>query len=145
MKQMAIIVDLDGTLCDTTHRQHHMQKNPKDWVAFYNGIPMDKPARWCQILLARFTIYEIVFVSGRPDNYRPQTESWLEAEGYRTPELYMRKEHDYRPDHVVKTEIYKSKIEPFYDIAFCLDDRQQVVDAWRTLGLVCLQCAKGDF
>ncbi len=147
MKQKAIVCDLDGTFCNTDHRQHFISGGKKDWKNFFDAMIVDPPNEWCQILLGRFSRYEIVFVSGRPDNYRPQTESWLRAHGYTTKDspLYMRKEHDFRPDHIVKTEIYKRDIEPLYDIIFCVDDRQQVVDAWRALGLTCLQCAKGDF
>jgi DNA transposition AAA+ family ATPase len=32
-----------------------------------------------------------------------------------------------------------------YNVRFAIDDRDRVVDAWRDLGLVCLQCAPGDF
>jgi len=31
------------------------------------------------------------------------------------------------------------------DIAFAVDDRQQVVDMWRANGVTCLQCDVGDF
>lgn len=57
----------------------------------------------------------------------------------------MRKTGDYRKDCIVKEEIYRKDIEPIYDILFCVDDRKQVVDAWRELGLTCLQCAEGNF
>jgi hypothetical protein len=57
---------------------------------------------------------------------------------------YMRKEHDFRSDQAVKKEIYQRDIEPLYEIIFCVDDRQRVVDAWRDLGLICLQCAPGN-
>lgn len=31
------------------------------------------------------------------------------------------------------------------EIAFTVDDRQQVVDMWRRRGITCLQCDVGDF
>jgi hypothetical protein len=34
---MDILVDIDGTLADCTHRLHHIQKQPKDWDAFFAG------------------------------------------------------------------------------------------------------------
>lgn len=146
MKQKAIIVDLDGTLCDTRHRQHHMAAEKKNWMAFYEGISQDEPNQWC-LELVRAMAYrcEIVFVSGRPDTYREITEAWLKPHLGLPQYLYMRREGDFRKDSVVKEEIYRRDIEPKHEILFCIDDRQQVVDAWRELGLVCLQCAKGDF
>ena len=47
--------------------------------------------------------------------------------------------------HYIKKEIYRHLIKPYYDVLFAIDDRQQVVDLWRDEGLVCLQCAKGDY
>lgn len=151
MKKAAIIVDLDGTLCDTSHRQHHVEKTPKNWIAFYEALIHDKPNDWCERLIdsMRKTGIEIIFVSGRPDNYRELTEGWLHDWGFSLASdphpLFMRKSGDFRKDSIVKTEIYREQIKPNFDVVFCIDDRQQVVDAWRELGLTCLQCAKGDF
>ena len=57
----------------------------------------------------------------------------------------MRKDGDYRPDTVVKKEIYEREIKDKYEVLFAIDDRTQVVKTWRELGLTCLQCANGDF
>lgn len=142
----AVIIDLDGTLCDTTHRQHHMQADKKNWKAFYDALVYDKPNKWCQQLYwsLLFNDIEVLFVSGRPDDYRNETEEWLERHRFEE-QLYMRKSGDFRKDATIKTEIYHDYIEPHFNILFCVDDRQQVVDAWRSIGLTCLQCAKGDF
>ena len=32
-----------------------------------------------------------------------------------------------------------------YNVKFVLDDRNRVVEMWRSLGLTCLQVADGDF
>jgi hypothetical protein len=57
----------------------------------------------------------------------------------------MREAGDSRKDSIVKQELYEKHIEPSYDVFVVLDDRNQVVDMWRSLGLVCLQVAPGDF
>lgn len=150
-KKPALIVDLDGTMCDTTHRQHFMETKPKDWKSFYGGIADDKPNLWCFNLVRNMSQdYHIIFVSGRPEEHRDVTKKWLREHitdhlWDNEYQLLMRASGDFRKDSLVKTEIYNLKIEPWYDVLFCVDDRQQVVDAWRDLGLTCLQCAKGDF
>ena len=143
----AVIIDLDGTLCDTAHRQHFMQGEKKDWPGFYKAIARDPVARWCDELIDAMIAagYCILLVSGRPKTYEPETMTWLMANQIRFDELHMRREGDFRKDRQIKKEIYESDIKPFYDVVFCVDDRQQVVDMWREIGLTCLQCAEGDF
>lgn len=60
-------------------------------------------------------------------------------------ELHMREEGDMRQDSVVKEEIYRKEIEPRFNVHLVLDDRNQVVDMWRKLGLPCWQVAEGNF
>ena len=57
----------------------------------------------------------------------------------------MRPENDNRQDSIVKREIFEQYIKGVYDIEFVLDDRNQVVEMWRSLGLKCLQVQEGDF
>lgn len=148
MKSKAIIVDLDGTLCNTQHRQHYMEGKKKNWQAFYDGLVNDEPNEWCLSLINAMEAsgHRILFVSGRPDSYKHKTVLWLNTNTSTTAyKLFMRREGDFRKDSIVKQEIYRELIEPSFDVVFCVDDRQQVVDAWREIGLTCLQCAKGDF
>jgi hypothetical protein len=89
-------------------------------------------------------------VSGREDSCRDDTVKWLKKYKIAPPIpsakwLFMRRTGDYRPDFMIKEEIYHEHIELFYDVVACFDDRQQIVDMWRSLGLTCLQVAKGDF
>lgn len=146
MKPKAIIVDLDGTLCDTSHRQHFMQKKPKDWKSFYEGIPHDKPHEWCKEIVDKMRQhFTIIFVSGRPKDHLNETTLWLSRNEIAADFICMRPSGDFRKDSIVKEEIYRKEIEPYFDILFCIDDRKQVVDMWRQIGLTCLQCAEGNF
>lgn len=40
---------------------------------------------------------------------------------------------------------HKMEVKGKYDVLFCVDDRKQVTDMWRRNGLICLQCAEGNF
>lgn len=146
-KRAAIIVDLDGTLCDTKHRQHLVEK--KKWDEFYEALVDDRPHDWCERLVQAMGEkgYEIVFVSGRPEKYRTATLDWFDRvdSDFRCYPLFMRKDGDFRQDAIIKEEIYREHIEPQFDVQFCVDDRKQVVDMWRSIGLTCLQCAEGNF
>lgn len=154
LRRPAIIVDLDGTLCNIEHRRHHVQPQngeKKNWEKFYEELVHDQPNLWCVHLLAGMGAlnYGIVFVTGRPHKYREQTCEWLwktfkikEHEHY---ELFSRADGDFRQDAIVKEEIYRTHIEKEYFVVFVVDDRTQVVEMWRRIGLACLQCDKGDF
>lgn len=143
MTKKIIIVDLDGTLCNADHRKHLVEN--KNWNAFYENLVKDLPNNWCLNILDRFKLSEIIFVSGRPEQYRKITREWLVKFGYASPLLFMRKDGDFRKDAIIKEEIYREHIEPDYEVMFCIDDRKQVVDMWRSIGLTCLQCAEGNF
>lgn len=142
----AIICDLDGTLCNIDHRLIHVKKEgKKDWKAFFDGIGDDVPYEWCDTLLRKFEEYPIILCSGRPDNYRASTTNWLHEYVIPHTSLFMRERNDYRPDTIVKEILYLYEIEPYYTPFFVVDDRQSVVDMWRSHGLTVLQCQDGNF
>jgi FMN phosphatase YigB (HAD superfamily) len=150
MKPRAIIVDLDGTLCNTDHRQHFVQGNygKKDFGKFYKNMHLDPPNEWCVTLVKIYSFFncEIIFCSGRPEEYREQTVRWLERNIMGQPyKIYMRETGNYEDDVILKERLYRTHIEPKYDVEFVVDDRKKVVDMWRRIGLVCLQCAPGEF
>lgn len=148
MKKPAIIVDLDGTLCNVEHRQRHLEGKRKDWKAFANEYKSDTINEWCRTIIYAMganASCAIILLTGRNECYRRGTEEWLQRNGVPYSFLLMRQNKDFRADSIIKKEIYEKHIEPNHDVIFCIDDRQQVVDMWRSLGLTCLQCAKGDF
>ena len=48
------------------------------------------------------------------------------------------------PDEVLKKDMLDKYLD-INDIFMVVDDRQKVVDMWRSLGLICLQVAEGNF
>jgi phosphoglycolate phosphatase-like HAD superfamily hydrolase len=143
----AIIVDLDGTLCDVEHRVHHVKGDVKNWKEFNALIPEDKIYPWCNELIEAMVVrnYKILFVTGRGEDTRSMTERWLQKHSVIFNNLYMRPLGDQREDADVKEEIFINYIKDFYQVLFVLDDRKSVVDRWRELNLICLQCAPGNF
>lgn len=146
-KVKAILVDLDGTLCDVEHRVHHVQGKDKNWKAFNELMIHDELNHWCFELMEAMTSrgYKIIFVTGRGESSRVPTESWLKKHHVKYEHLYMRGVLDRREDSDVKEDIYLQSIEQNYQVLFVIDDRKSVVDRWRKLELICLQCAPGDF
>jgi len=133
----AIICDLDGTLALLNGR------NPYDAARCEEDLVNEPVA---DILKTYFLAgYTILLASGRSEQHRPQTERWLEKHSIEYNVLYMRVEGDIRKDAIVKREIYEQHMQGRYTIKFVLDDRNQVVELWRSLGLTVLQVAEGNF
>lgn len=146
MKKQAIIVDLDGTLADITHRRKFVEGKNKDWNNFNKNIIRDAVNVWCREIIRRMIHdHHVLLVSGRTDELEEETRAWLEAHQIPYTSLLMRKKRDHRDDTIVKREIFEEEIKPFYDVLFVIDDRAKVVRMWRDLGLVCLQCDWGEF
>lgn len=137
----SIVIDLDGTLTDLTHRLHHIKdKESKDWDAFFAACGDDAENKWCSFIMRGLSPEaRIVIVSGRPERCRKATEQWLKDRQIPYHELYFaRKDGDHAPDDLLKEQWLKA-FGP-ENILFCIDDRQRVVDMWRRNGVVCLQC-----
>lgn len=140
-----VIFDIDGTLADVSERIHHVKKKPKNWNAFFQGMAQDKAihsmVRLCNVLYEAGI--KILLCSGRNEEHQPQTVQWLAQQGVNYHELILRRNGDMRSDTVVKREmlagIDRSKI------LFVVEDGSRVVEMWRSEGLVCLQCAPGEF
>jgi uncharacterized HAD superfamily protein len=145
--QKAIIVDLDGTLCDCEHRVHHVQGAHKNWEQFNQLLVHDTLNDWCFELIEAMSArgHKIIFVTGRGEENRDPTEAWLNKNNVKFEHLYMRALLDRREDGDVKEDIYRQFIEKKYQTIFVVDDRKSVVDRWREMNLICLQCAPGNF
>lgn len=92
--------------------------------------------------------FQIIFLSGRQDTKqcREDTEKWLKDNlGLSEVTLIMRPEGDFRPDDVVKKELYQKYIKDRYNVVCVFDDRDKVVRMWRNLGLLCCQVYYGNF
>ena len=144
-----------------------------DWESFNsnvkNDLPISEMINLCNTFLSDED-HSVIFATGRMETSRADTEEWLSthtqirlksSEGcytgshghytgfedvFNRPLLFMRKEGDHRPDYKVKREMLIGIQAHFHqrpDMVF--DDRQQVVDMWREVGIRCCQVAKGDF
>jgi predicted kinase len=131
--RLAIMVDLDGTLCLFTG-------NPYD--RDFTADTVNAAVAGCVIAM-RDEGYEIILMSGRDGKFRDQTEQWLADNGIPYHQLFMRNEGDKRKDNIVKRELYDTFVAPFYNVLFVLDDRPQVCRMWRAeLGLTVFQVAE---
>ena len=138
----AIICDIDGTLASMVNR------GPFEW----KKVGQDEPIVPIINVLKHYWSEDpgskdptIILFSGRDSSCRNETVEWLRKYDIKYDFLYMRSEGDMRKDAIVKRELFDAHVRGVYNVLFVLDDRNQVVDMWRNLGLTCLQVAPGDF
>lgn len=136
----AILVDIDGTTALMAGR------SPYDETRVAEDRPNVPVIAAVEAMHAAG--YSVVFVSGRTEACRLATATWLRTHLPKVgvhAALHMRPEGDMRKDAVVKAEIFDREIRDNYDVVAVFDDRRQVVDMWRSLGLTVLQVAPGEF
>lgn len=141
----AIICDLDGTLA------LFGDKNP-----YERDFINDRLNEAVDLIIRNYMAHNVVdnlnrnliIFSGRSDRFKDETKQWLNKY-WITPSIFeMRTEAEEKAqikDVKVKERMFESFIRGKYNIDFVLDDRNQVVELWRKLGLTCLQVADGDF
>ncbi len=156
---IAVLCDLDGTLA-LIHNRSPYDASDCD-IKDLPNVPVIET-----IKAHHKAGRKIIFCSGREDKYRPETIRFIEkyctyeydkwadnpnvlgAEMVEAPlpyQLFMRKTDDFRKDAIIKEEIYQNQIEGKYNVLCVLDDRDQVVEFWRSKGLTCFQVAPGNF
>jgi len=135
--KLCVICDIDGTLA------HMNGRGPFEW----DQVGYDNPDETIALLVngLKKSGHEIIIFSGRDGSCEERTRRWLAQNKIKFDFLFMRPEGSHTRDSVIKERMYRDNIEGKYNVAFVLDDRNQVVEMWRDLGLKCLQVADGDF
>lgn len=131
------VFDVDGTLALMQNRNPFDESqvlndvsNP-DVVALHHALAADDGSN-------------IIICSGRTEQCRPDTLTWLDDRGIHPKRLYLRQIGDNRPDYIIKQEMWKD-ISKDFNIRLMVDDRNGVVKAGRDAGYTVLQVADGDF
>lgn len=139
-----VIVDIDGTIADVRHRLHHI-KGPKkkNWKAFFEEMYRDEPITdRLEQVRELSSKHQILIVTGRPEQYRAQTERWLQRHKVPYEKLYMRKNGDHRPDYEAKQAVL-DEIDP-KQIVLAIDDRPPVCKMWERHGIKCQRVASDE-
>lgn len=142
-RRYAVAFDMDGTLSDTRPIQHYVRRKHKDFDSFHRLAEFTDPNP--AVLEAAFQAHDagfaVIITTARNEYHRSTTQKWLDNQtwedrtGVPYENIMMRADDDYRPDFVVKTEMFNTQIYPYYDVVRCFDDNPQAVNAWKDLGL----------
>ena len=154
-----VICDIDGTLMNVEKRVEYAKKHKKDtdrvmdWDIFLNPMVMlefDTPNKDVvgvikSLYHSDWENYNLIITSARNERHRDVTMKQLELAGLEYDAMYLRDDGDMRPDDIVKEELLGKIRADGYNPTIAFDDRNQVVNKWRELGINCYQVRSGDF
>ncbi|MDT0405351.1 phosphatase domain-containing protein [Streptomyces edwardsiae] len=128
------VFDVDNTLADTAHRQHFLERRPRDWDGFFAAAPQDPPlAEGIALVHESAKECEIVYLTGRPERCRRDTLDWLAARQLPAGDLYMRGNADRRPARHTKLAVLR-RLARTRDIRVLVDDDELVCQDARKAG-----------
>ncbi|QGJ95023.1 hydrolase [Gordonia phage RedWattleHog] len=137
-KPTAVLVDIDGTLCDVRTIRHYVIGPDKDFEAFHTAS-LHCPPHPQALDFIRNSIedgHDVVFVSARQEKFRQITELFIAMHVPRVQWFgpFMREHGDRRPDVEVKRDIHH-QLSKWWDIVGAIDDNPAIVALWRELGI----------
>lgn len=144
MKPKAVIVDLDGTICENVTRRPWYGKGAAEGMltdAPYTDV-INMIKAYCQ----EFDL-DILILTGRNDTpeIRQATLEWLGRNKFYHHKLYMRRPKDFSKSAIFKERVYEEQIKPKYDIVMIFEDNNSCVEMFREKGLLVLQPQNSDY
>ena len=132
-RQVAVLV-IDGVLAEVRRRLHHVEQRPKDWDAFFAAATDDSLLpEGLEVALDLAERFTLVYLTGRPERCRSDTQQWLAKFGFPSGQLIMRRDNDRRPARFTKLDELKKLGGPTR-VAVLVDDDQRVVDVAEAQG-----------
>lgn len=143
-----MVFDLDGTLALCGHRQHFLERAPRDWDSWHAACVNDE---LCLPVFRTLTAHlqaghRVEIWTGRSNHVRIETEDWFDRHGIEVGLLtLMRPVGDHRPDIDLKREWLSAARKNGGPPDLVYEDRARVVAMWREEGVACFQVAPGAY
>lgn len=137
MTRDAVIIDLDGTLVDTSGVEHLLEGEDRDFRAFQEAA-ISCPPNEAMVAVAReqaATGRAVLVVSSREFIWLDPTLDWLVEHEVPHDAVYLRIVGDYRQDVLVKREILDDIVADGYRALEAWDDKDRVTQMWREQGI----------
>jgi acid phosphatase class B len=128
-----ILCDIDGTVANNDHRQHFLE-GKKDWDGFFSELSNDIPIYSIieKIKNHQSEGKDIIFLTGRPERHREETESWLKRYFNFKFQLLMRKDNDLRNKVIAKEELLKENSIQSGSIHLVYENDEDLINYWIT-------------
>jgi hypothetical protein len=138
-----ILLDMDHSISDAAWRDHLIPevRATGNWDKYYADQSRDEPIWFVAAVvrrLASLPSFDVVVLTTRPEKYRRETTRWLRAYEILFSELIMRPDDNREPSAKLKVDLIKARFR-FDEIAFAIEDREEVVEAMRAEGISVLR------
>jgi hypothetical protein len=140
-----ILVDIDHTLSAAWHRDELIGAEG-GWNAYHSAAPQDEPIHDVMSLINGLVFsdetWTIIALTARPEKWRNITMAWLVKHGIHIDELLMRPDESWHPAPEIKVQLAQQRFPGdslTNEVAFLLEDRADVCEAFHTLGITTLQ------
>jgi hypothetical protein len=129
------VIDLDGVLADVRHRLRYLESVPKNWDGFFAAMSDDPVLPEGRAVVDRLAgDHDLVYLTGRPESTRPDTEAWLARHDFPSGRLVMRRPRDRRPARITKPALLRELAIDGRRVDVVVDDDPQVCDALERAG-----------
>ena len=143
MKRKAIIVDLDGTICENVTGRPWYGKGAAE------GMLLDDPCINIMNLIDSYAWnydLKIIILTGRHKGEELEaTEKWLHKYSFFYDEIFARELTDYSKSAPYKEKVYEELIKPNYDVVMVFEDNNACVQMFRDKGLTVLQPQNSEY
>jgi hypothetical protein len=135
-----VLCDVDNTISDARWRDHLIGQ----WDEYYMAGEHDHPVTPMIRLVNSLSLLSarVIHLTGRPEQWRGLTLSWMVRHKVLSHGLLMRPEGDYRPQRELKPALAME--QPWWpQVRLVVDDREDVLEAFRALGVHTLRAGLG--
>jgi len=135
----AVIVDVDGTLCDVSGIRHYVLANPArpNFDRFHSASALCPPIAstldW--VGAQRAAGRAVIVVTSRKRRWEHLTRQWLRKWEIEYDWLLMRADADQRKDRAVKASILTRIRAKGYEVVAAIDDNPAIIELWRREGI----------
>jgi hypothetical protein len=126
--EKAVIIDIDGTIAK------HVNRDVYDYSRVLEDVPKKTIINWIRANVDDETV--LIFLTGRDDICETDTIAWLGKHilfNFKSNDwiLLMRRTGDFTKSFECKKELYMTKVEPYYNIQFAIDDMDKNTNMWK--------------
>lgn len=148
MNNIVLLVDLEGTLCNNAGRVELFMS--QEWEEYEDACGRDIAyPEIVEFLQNVSDVAQVIIITNRSEKYYGTTVDWFVSNDIGFDGIYMRPELDIpkTKEAELKLALFSKAVEenewPKGTVFIALEDRDEVIEAYRNAGIFCWQVRNG--